>query len=318
MDYIMTVGGPIPGEDLGVALAHEHLYCDLSPYSGKADNRFLDVPAVVEDLRAYRAAGGSSVLEMTTPGIGRSPSHLSAIGSQSGVNVVSGIALYDKQSYPDWVRTADEGALADYFVLEIEEGTEGVQAGFIGELLSHNDPAGDSRSYVMEDFEELVFSAAAQAQRRTGVGIATHASLGRPGLVQLCVLEKAGADLTKVAIGHCDAQWNREIEKDFEYYLAIFAQGAFCSFDMIGWTELMEDEQRAERVAALTKLGYAARILLSTDTCRLSHLKKNGGRGYDYVLRTFLPMLKSRGVTDTQIQSMLVDAPRSLLVRERG
>jgi predicted metal-dependent phosphotriesterase family hydrolase len=318
MAYVMTVAGPVPAADLGITLAHEHLYCDLSGFSGKPDNRLTDVQAVTEELHAFRAAGGRSIMEMTTPGIGRSPVHLRAISAGSGVQVVSGIALYDPKTYPEPLRAAGEDELADYFIREIEEGTAGSRAGFIGELYTHNASVPDPSAYTLLPGEERVFRAAATAQARTGVAISTHACLGRPGLAQLRTLERAGADLTKVAIGHCDAQYLPDLARDLEYYVSILERGAFCGFDMIGWTELLPDARRAERIAALVQLGYAARILLSTDTCRLSQLRRNGGRGYDYVFRSFLPLLTAHGVTAAQIHAMLVEAPRALLARTEG
>jgi phosphotriesterase-related protein len=90
-------------------------------------------------------------------------------------------------------------------------------------------------------------------------------------------------------------------------------RGALCSFDLIGWTESVSDALRADWITELVRLGYERQILLSTDTCRRSHLHANGGRGYDYLWTSFLPRLLRRGVTQAQIESMLVAAPRRLL-----
>ncbi len=196
---------------------------------------------------------------------------------------------------------------------EIEEGTDGVRAGLIGELMSHNEPVANASGYRLHEMEERVFIAAAQAQKRTGVAISTHASLGRAGHAQLDVLERHGADLGRVVIGHCDAHWHADIDLDLDYYLPILARGAYCQFDMIGWTELAADTTRADRIAALMALGHAGKVTLSTDTCRLSQMHRNGGRGFDHVWTSFLPELRVRGVTEAQIDSMLVDAPRSVL-----
>jgi len=157
--------------------------------------------------------------------------------------------------------------------------------------------------------------AAAQAQRRTGVSISTHASLGRAGHTQLNVLEEAGADLSRVVIGHCDAHWHEDAGLDLAYYLPILARGAYCEFDLIGWTSLAPDEVRAERIATLVKMGYAGKLTLATDTCRLSQMHRNGGRGYDFLWNSFLPRLRQQGVSEEQIQTMLVDAPRAILGR---
>ena len=313
MPTITTVAGPIDSGDLGATLAHEHLYCDLSVQSGRGDNRFLEASAVIEDLRKLRLSGGSSVVEMTTPGIGRSTKELLRISRESGVNVISGIGLYAPETHPYWVRTADVTELGDFFCRWIEEGSEGIRAGLIGELYSHNDSEHRYRDYALTDGETRVFAAAAEAQRRTGVAIATHASIGRAGIAQLEVLERSGAELSKVAIGHCDAEWSENDELDLEYYVGILDRGAFCSFDMIGWGEMMPDEVRADRVAALVRMGYAGQVLLSSDTCRLSQLTAHGGRGYDFTLTHFLPMLRARGVGQDEINAMLVEAPQRLL-----
>ena len=218
--FIATVTGEIPADQLGRTLAHEHLYCDISLQSGRPDNRIMDVPLLVDELRHFTQAGGQSIIEVTPEGIGRNPAKLRDISQGSGVQIVCGIAFYDEGTYPAWLRAADVGQIADYFVRQIEEGQDGVRAGLIGELASHNEPKPNQSGYRMHDPEHRVFVAAAQAQRRTGVSISTHASLGRAGHTQLNVLENAGADLTRVVIGHCDAHWHEDAELDLAHVLS--------------------------------------------------------------------------------------------------
>jgi len=310
---IMTVAGPIPADELGATLIHEHLYCDISPFSGKADNILTDEETMIGELAYFRAAGGRTIVEVTPEGIGRNPVALRRISLAAGVRIVAGIAFYDEATVPDWAKIAGEAEIADYFVRQLEKGADGVRAGVIGELYSHNEPHPDPASYRLTEFELTVFRAAARAQRRTGAPILTHASLGRGGHAQLAALETAGADPARIAIGHCDAHWHEDPEQDLAYYLPILERGAFCAFDLIGWTELMPDALRAARLAALIRQGYASHLLLSSDTCRRSHLHAHGGRGYDNIWRTFLPLLRQHGVTDEEIQTMLVEAPRQLL-----
>ena len=312
---IVAVTGEIPAEQLGATLAHEHLHLDVSIVSGKADNRMMAPDQMIQEMRWYLQAGGRSIIEVTPEGIGRDPLALKRIGEASGVQVISGIAFYDESTYPAWVREASVGQIADYLVRHLEEGEQGIRAGILGEVTSHNEPQPNQRGYRLHDLERRVFEAAAAAQRRTGAAITTHASLGRGGHAQLDVLEQAGADLARVVIGHCDAHWHEHPEKDMEYYLPILERGAYCQFDLIGWSELAPDDIRADRLAALVELGYADRLLLATDTCRLSQMRCNGGRGFDFIWTSFLPKLRQRGVSQQQIDCMLVEAPRRLLTR---
>ena len=195
----------------------------------------------------------------------------------------------------------------------IEEGEGGVRAGLIGEIASHNELLAEAGVYRLHDCEAKVFCAAAQAQKRTGVAISTHACLWRAGHAQLDTLERAGADLSRVVIGHCDAHAHVEEERDMEYYLSILDRGAYVEFDLIGWNHpwsgSMTDEVRAQRLASLIRQGYARQLVLSTDTCRLSQLQCRGGRGFSYLWTHFLPRLRAQGVSGNDIRTMLVENP---------
>ena len=147
----MTVTGEVPGEQLGPTSAHEHLYCDISVHSGREDNILTDVPLMVGELAYVRRAGGRTIVDVTPEGIGRNPAMLKAISEGSGVQVVSGIAFYTEETYPAWVRGATEAQIADYFVREIEEGRDGVRAGLIGELASHNAERPEPAAYRLTE-----------------------------------------------------------------------------------------------------------------------------------------------------------------------
>jgi phosphotriesterase-related protein len=313
--YIVTVIGEIPPKQLGVTTAHEHLYCDISVHSGKEDNILHDTSLVVRELEYFHAVGGRSIVELTPVDLGRDSAKLKIISEQSGVHIVSGIAFYDQRLYPEWVRRSGVDQIADYFVRELVEGTAGVRAGLIGELGSHNEPEPNASGYTLHELETRMFQAAAKAQKRTGIAVSTHASLGRAGHAQLNVLERAGADLEKVVIGHCDAHWHHDIEKDLAYYLPILKRGAYCGFDMIGWSDIMPENIRAERIAALIELGYEKQLVFGTDTCRLSHFHENGGRGLDALWKSFLPLLSEKRITDSQIETILVKNVQSVLAR---
>jgi phosphotriesterase-related protein len=53
--------------------------------------------------------------------------------------------------------------------------------------------------------------------------------------------------------------------------------------------------------------------LLSQDVCHDAQLVRYGGNGYAHVARTFLPRLRTAGVSEHEIVTMTVDNPRRLL-----
>ncbi len=87
--------------------------------------------------------------------------------------------------------------------------------------------------------------------------------------------------------------------------------------DNIGYLDYQPEYVRADNVAALVGEGFVERVLLSEDICMLNHLKYTGGKGYGYLLETFVPLLKERGVTDQQIHQMMVVNPAKAFSRRR-
>ena len=310
---IRTVLGEIQEDQIGPTLAHEHLYCNIARHSGNLDNAMTDWELIVRELGSFTAAGGRGILEVTPVDLDGDAAALHRISQASGVHIVRGIAFYQEDSYPRWLHTATVHQIEDFFVREIEEGEGGIPAGFIGEIGSHNRPEPDFLGYRLTEGETRVFEAAARAQKRTGALISTHASLGRAGHAQLDVLEAAGADLSRVVIGHCDAHYHDDEEKDLEYYLPILDRGAYVEFDLIGWVDewpgCPTDEIRARRLASMVRLGRQDQLLVATDTCRLSHLRANGGRGYDFFWSDFLPRLRREGVGQEALDAILVRNP---------
>ena len=188
--------------------------------------------------------------------------------------------------------------------IEIGVGDTGIRAGFIGEI-------GTGRHHV-SPAEERVFRAAALAQTRTGVVISTHTTRwGTLAMEQIAMLEEFGTDLSRVIIGHLG---DRVGVKNL---LPIAARGVYMEVDNIGYLDYQPEYVRADNVAALVKEGFVQRVLLSEDICMLNHLKYTGGKGYGYLLETFVPLLRERSVTDEQIYQMMVVNPANAFSRRR-
>jgi|SRR5882762_782825 len=187
---VITVCGELPPGDLGAVLAHEHLICDFTLTGGQPQDRISDWTVIPHELEILKKAGGGAIFELTLLGLGDNPpapkKRLARLRAcRSCTESVS-----TSKSYPKWVWSATSLAIADFFVRHIEEGEGGVRAGLIGEIASHNELLPDAGAYRLHDCEAKVFCAAAQAHRRTGVAISTHACLGRAGHAQLDTLER--------------------------------------------------------------------------------------------------------------------------------
>ena len=69
----------------------------------------------------------------------------------------------------------------------------------------------------------------------------------------------------------------------------------------------------AEAIPQLMEAGYEDRILLSQDVCWKTQLKAYGGTGYSFVLEKFLPYLRTKGISDSQIDKIMVANPMKVL-----
>ena len=87
----------------------------------------------------------------------------------------------------------------------------------------------------------------------------------------------------------------------------------YLGIDHIGATVHQSDQQRAKTVATLVAEGFLSQILLSHDICMKSSLHWHGGTGYDYLLTQFVPLLQSEGLTETEVNTLLVENPRRAL-----
>ena len=276
MTHVQTVLGPIDPADLGVTLPHEHTQIALWQIPDRWDYWQLtrDRVTILQELAAFREAGGRSLVDLTLPGVGRDPAWLVDLAQASGLHLMMGCGWYRGAYYPADAlidrRSVDD--LADELVREatLGVGESGVRPGIIGEI-------GTDKPWLSAQ-EERVHRATARAARRTGLAITTHAVLSPVGLAQLRIFEEEGADPARVVIGHADSY------PVLEHYLAIVERGASVEFDFLGMTFTATERHGeglvVELLCELLARGHLDRILLSQDVCHDSQLLRYGGHGY--------------------------------------
>jgi phosphotriesterase-related protein len=304
----MTVSGPIPPERIGFTLPHEHTGIYLWHIQNRWDYWELtpDEDAIADELRDFRRRGGSTLVDLTGPGIGRDPERLRRLASRTGIQIVMGCGWYRQAYYPIELlvdrRSVDD--LADELIGEFRDGVAGtgVRPGIIGEI-------GTDKPWVSAQ-EERVHRAAARAARATGLAISTHGVRSAVGLDQLRVFEEEGVDPARVIIGHADSY------PVLDHFLAILDRGANLQFDFIGHrfsTEEGEEPRLVELIVELLERGFGPQLLLSQDVCHNSQLKANGGSGFTYLQQHFLPTLRTAAVGEGEIHQMTIENPRRVL-----
>ena len=281
----------------GYTWVHEHLHIDLSGFKNNLDCRLDQYDLICQEMKDLRALGVSNIIEMTNRYMGRNPQFMLDLMRDTGINVMACTGYYQDAFFPEHVAARSVEQLAQEMVDEIVIGIDGTElkAGIIAEI--------GSSEGVITPLEEKVFIAAARAHIETGRPISTHTSFSTMGLEQLALLQAHGVDLSRVTVGHCD------LKDNLDNILRMIDLGAYVQFDTIGKNNYYPDEKRIGMLHELRNRGLLNRVMLSMDITRRSHLKANGGNGYDYLLTTFIPQLRQSGFSQADVDTMLRDNP---------
>ena len=281
----------------GYTYVHEHLHIDLSGFKNNIDCRLDQYALICQEMKDLRALGVHNIIEMTNRYMGRNPQFMLDMMRETGMNVVACTGYYQDAFFPEHVAARSVEQLAQEMVDEILIGIDGsgLKAGIIAEI--------GSSEGVITPLEEKVFIAAARAHNETGRPISTHTSFSTMGLEQLDLLKMHGVDLSRVTVGHCD------LKDNLDNILRMIDLGAYVQFDTIGKNSYFPDEKRIGMLHVLRDRKLLNRVMLSMDITRRSHLKANGGNGYDYLLTTFIPQLRQSGFDQVDVDTMLRDNP---------
>ncbi len=320
---VETARGPVPADDLGRTLMHEHVFIISPEYQQNYPEEWGDEEARLADavarLTELKGAGIDTILDPTALGLGRYIPRIAELASRIDLNIVVATGLYTFELLPQYFRHRTPGSgpggtdpMVERFVSDITEGIAGtgIKAGVI--------KCATDKPGVTPDVER-VLRACAQAHLRTGCPITTHThARSRRGLEQQAIFAEEGVDLTQVVIGHSGDT------DDLDYLMELIDNGSILGMDRFGIDGYLPTPERVRVVADLCARGYAERMVLSHDaSCYLDwipgELPPAGMDNWNYlhISRDVLPALREAGVSEEQIDTMLIDNPRRFLSYER-
>jgi len=274
------------------------------------------VAEAVARLQEAAAEGVRTLVDLTVMGLGRDVRLVQRIARQVpqlNIIVATGIYIYSDDEMPRAFRALNADQLAELFVRDIRQGIQGTEVKAAIIKCVTDEPG-------VTPQVEKVLRAAARAHLQTGVPISTHThSWTRRGLDQQRIFKEEGVDLSRVVIGHSGDT------DDYEYLVQLMENGSYIGMDRFGIypvpaaSHFPTFEKRVEVVAELCRRGYAERMVLShdasvyidwfpADLLRMAQPRWH----YCHIHREVLPALRERGVTERQIEQMLVENPRRI------
>lgn len=311
-----SVLGPLDPSKLGFTLPHEHIadgpyFLDKWPKGGRADF----TAKAIEKLKLVRAAGVSTIVDLTTYDVARDIRFLEEVSRKSGLHMIAatGQRFFPPQ-YPNVsMPSRTIAGLAEFFIKEIERGIDGtgIKPGVIKIGIIAGQPTA---------LEEIGLRAGVRASKATGLPIRIHTdAANRAGESDAAILEDEGMNPSRVSFDHSDGNG------DMDYFLGLVRRGYSLGMDHVHRGRMPNTqpsfERRAECIKLLIDAGFANKIFLSQDAefggsllpedLKDFHSKLDPPEGLLFTTRTLIPRLKQIGVSDRDIHTMTVENPRS-------
>ncbi len=318
MATVQTVQGPVEAQQLGVTLIHEHFFSSDEAVSVQwphVRDRELEDRLARESAEAVKAHGVKTVVEPTAMLLGRDIKASRRLAEDTGLQIVACTGIYTYDHLPQFLANRSEDFMADLFVHDIEQGIQGteVKAAFI--KCAADEPGVNERI-------EKVHRAAARASLRTGAPIMAHSRpASQTGPRQVEILLEEGVAPEKIHIAHTGDT------DDLDYIERLLETGVWIGMDRYGIDLFLPTDRRNATVLALLERGYAERMFLGQDfdipiaegldwyppevVEQMRPLVPNWNM--TFLFDSVIPALREGGMTDAQLETMLVENPQRWL-----
>jgi phosphotriesterase-related protein len=252
----------------------------------------------------------TTIVEPTAMLLGRNVDLLRRIAEETGLNIVTCTGIYTYDHLPHYFENRDADAMADLFVHDIEQGIQGtdIKAAFI--KCAADEPG------VTENIEK-VHRAAARASLKTGKPIMAHSRpASNTGPRQVEIFLEEGVAPEKIQIAHTGDT------DDLGYIEGLLEKGVYIGLDRYGLPMFLPTDQRNTTTLALLEKGYVERMFLAQDfVVALDWFPPEAVEGivagglveedwsFTLLFERIIPTLKEGGMTDEQLDTMLVANP---------
>ena len=298
-----------------MTLAHEHVFTltvdSQQQWSDEWDEE-ARVADAIEKLTALRATGVRTIVDPTVDGLGRNVPRVRRINEKvPDLNILVATGIYTYADVPGFFAARGPGGLpglpevmTPLFVRDLTEGVQGtaVKAAFLKCAIDH---------HGLTDGVERIMRSCAQAALETGRPMMVHTHpRNRTGLDVQRVLAEEGLGPERVLLAHSGDS------TDADHLSELAEAGFLLGMDRFGIDTILAEDERIGIVVEMCRRGFAGSMVLSQDAaCYIDWVAPDlmpflPNWHYEHILTGVVPALLERGVTQDQVDLMLIANPR--------
>lgn len=317
LNRIQTTTGTATPAELGRTLVHEHVLVGFPGWELDARApRFIRAEAMsraVDQMHELQAHGVGTFVDPCPMDLGRDVEFLAELSQKSGMRIICTTGAYfEAEGNTFTFKQLPLEEITDIYIQEIEQGIgeTGIKAGAIKIATG---------AHQVSPYERKLVTAAARAAKATGVPLISHTQEASCGHDQIDMVTGEGVPAAQLLVGHSDGT------TDFDYQKSLADRGAYVGFDRFGISMFQPDEVRVGNILKLCAAGHLERILVSHDSivCWLGRpmpyaktfealLEMLPNWRSTHIFRHILPKLREGGMSERDIDTILVDNPRRL------
>lgn len=291
-----TVTGPAEVEAIEFADGHGHAWIDPPQGVSPAARLELKNAAAIEaELKDFRLAGGSLLVDCQPGGAGRDGRMLKKLSEATAVYLTATTGFHLEKYYqPDfWLWRATEHQAADYFIAELTSGLREasevlattIKVGYPGQI------DGQTRT-LMEGV--------AEAARQTGALVLFHTERGRNVEALLPFFDQRGVAPDRLYLCHVDKR------PDLGLHQELAQAGALLGYDTFVRTKYKPRQNVWPLLTAMTEARLGGQIALGLDLALSAMWRHYGGQpGLIALPEQIWPALRQAEIEETDVVGLI-------------
>lgn len=301
--HIQTVTGPVSLDMLGMIDGHAHAWID-PPENAPTRLELNDERAIADELRAFREAGGSALVDCQPGGCGRDANRLRTISAASGVYITATSGFHQQMYYPPdhWLWSSDVETAAAYFRREVGDGMDetGIPATTL--KVGYEGVTGGQTGCLMQ--------AVAQVAAETGTLVLFHTERGANVEALLPFFDASGVPPSQLYLCHVDKR------PDFGLHRELAQAGVMLGYDTFVRPKYDPDQGVWVLLRQMVDAGYAGQIAICQDRALSSMWRYRGDpQGMTELALSIRSRLEGEGFDDETCKQLLGGNIARYLVR---